>query len=147
MILARGHSAHFTHDKMRTFVPAMTSIFWSLYRSVNASMQHRKAAGSRQSVVMSQNKMPFFGKFGTPRMEFATSSFFSSSSMVPDGCCSDTTEARLCLLTATADVSVVNRRLVGYEKDANAVCCWPTCGVARICRAQFERCQYAANVL
>lgn len=73
----------------------MTSIFLSLYRSVKASMQHLNAAGSRHSVVMSQNKMPFFGKSGTPRIEFATSSFFSSSNMVPGFCCSDTTEVRL----------------------------------------------------
>ena len=64
----------------------MTSILSSLYRSVKASMQHLKAAGSRHSVVMSQNKMPFFGKSGTPRMEFATSSFFSSSNIVPGVC-------------------------------------------------------------
>ena len=73
----------------------MTSIFLSLYRSVNASMQHLKAAGSRHSVVMSQNKIPFFGKSGTPRMEFATSSFFSSSNILPGVCSWDTTEVLL----------------------------------------------------
>ena len=61
-------------------------------------MQHLKAAGSRQSVVMSQNKIPFFGKSGIPRIEFATSSFFSSSNIVPGVCCFDTTKARRGLL-------------------------------------------------
>lgn len=58
-------------------------------------MQHLKAAGSRHSVVMSQNNIPFFGKSGTPRMAFATSSFLSFSNIVP----SDSTTARLGLLT------------------------------------------------
>lgn len=62
-------------------------------------MQHLKAAGSRHSVVMSQNKMPFFGKSGTPRIELATSFFFSSSNIVPDVCCPDTTTVCLGLLT------------------------------------------------
>ena len=61
-------------------------------------MQHLKAAGSRHSVVMSQNKIPFFGKSGTPRIEFATSSFFSFSNIAPGVCCCDTTIERLGLL-------------------------------------------------
>ncbi len=72
----------------------MTSIFWSLYRSAKASIQHLKAAGLRQRVVMSQNMMPFFGKSGTPLMELATSSFFSSNNMASALFCPDTTKAR-----------------------------------------------------
>ena len=59
-------------------------------------MQHLKAAGSRQRVVISQNIIPFLGKSGTPLMEFATSSFFSSSNIAAALCCpDDTTRARL----------------------------------------------------
>ena len=52
-------------------------------------MQHLKAAGLRQRVVISQNKMPFFGKSGTPLIELATRFFLSSNSMMSALCCPD----------------------------------------------------------
>mmetsp|Transcript_15685 Transcript_15685/g.42547 ORF Transcript_15685/g.42547 Transcript_15685/m.42547 type:complete len:226 (-) Transcript_15685:2208-2885(-) len=66
----------------RASKPAMTSTFWSLYCCTKRSMVYWKAVGFSRMVVTSQNRMPFFGKSGTPRIEALMASLFSASETI-----------------------------------------------------------------
>lgn len=50
-------------------------------------MEYLNAVGSRQRVVMSQNRIPGFGKFGMPLMESAIDFFLDSMEAIGEKCC------------------------------------------------------------